>query len=207
MKLTQETKVFLGIMILTLVIVTGAVVLLSRPERTYACSELISLSAHVAGNPNAQACLVEFSDYQCPACASFAPVVSDIIQKYGDRLAIVYRHFPLDQHQYALDAALAAEAAGAQGKFWEMTEALFKQHDTLAADTGFAIARELGLDMDQFTISVEDQTLMASIQKDKTDGQRLGVSQTPTFFLNGKKLTLYSHNDLLQAVEEALAQP
>ena len=204
MKLTQESKVFLGIIVLTITIIGGAAFLFSRPEKTYTCSELIAGTSHIAGNPDAKACLVEFSDYQCPACASFAPVVSDIIRTYGDRLAVVYRHFPLDQHEYAISSALAAEAAGAQGKFWEMSETLFAQQTNLTADTGSSLARELGLDMQRFQASLEDPTLKASIEQDKADALRLGIRETPTFFLNGTKLTLYSKDDLLRAVEEAL---
>lgn len=105
-----------------------------RPAPIYARSDLIRQDTVTRGSPDASVYLVEFSDFQCPACKAFSPVVEEILKKYGDRILFAYRHFPLPQHAYAVDAALAFEAAHEQGKGWEMSDYLFLNQASLTKE-------------------------------------------------------------------------
>ena len=129
MKLTGETKLFLGILIGTAVIIGAAAVLLTKQAPILSRADLVPASAHTKGNVEAKIYLVEFSDYQCPACLAAKPVVDAIIKQYQDQLLFSYRNFPLDQHPFGQKAAQAAEAAGAQGKYWEMYDLLFANQE------------------------------------------------------------------------------
>lgn len=147
------------------------------------------------GNKNAKTTLVEYSDYECPACALFYPVVKQIVDQNPDKLVFVYRNFPLPQHQNALSAAYAAEAAGKQGKFWEMHDLLFtnqntwaSQSSTTARDTFIGYATQLGLNIDQFQKDMDSQAVKDKVETDYQSGVKSGVGATPTFYLNGSKM-------------------
>lgn len=148
----------------------------------------------VLGNPNATVTLIEYSDLQCPACGLYHPVVQRVMSEFGDRIQFVYRHFPLRQiHPYAEAASRAAEAAGAQGKFWEMQDMLFdrQQEWSNSADvtTDFVgYAELLGLDAEVFRRDLENRDLWEKINRDYSSGVRAGVGGTPTFYLNGTKI-------------------
>lgn len=159
--------------------------------------------------------VVEFADYQCPACGFESPVLKKIAEDYNGQVNVVFRNFPLPQHDNALLAALAAEAAGEQGKFWEMNHKIYENQknwitpeggvstakDTspianVAPVTGTATAyqlfmgyaQELGLNMDQFKQAVDSQKYLSKIQKDQKDGEAANINSTPTIFINGKKV-------------------
>lgn len=138
--------------------------------------------------------LTEFGDFQCPACGSYYPVIEDVRQKYGDQLTFQFRHFPLVQiHQNAMVAHRAAEAAGKQGKFWEMYNVLYRQQQAWTSSTAAAtlmdgFASQLALNMDQFKKDFASEATNNTINADIKAGQALGANSTPTFVLNGKKL-------------------
>ncbi|OGG04340.1 hypothetical protein A2Z33_03460 [Candidatus Gottesmanbacteria bacterium RBG_16_52_11] len=158
----------------------------------------------VTGSASASAYLVEFSDYQCPACKAWEPTVTEIISAYGDRMQFAYRHFPLDQHQVADTAARAAEAAGLQGKFWEMHSLLFGNQERMS-DTIFAeLAAQLSLDNDRFQNDMNSAAVREKIGRDRGDGIKFGVDSTPSFYLNGRKLELKEFDDLKKAVSQAV---
>lgn len=146
------------------------------------------------GNENAKVILIEYSDFQCPACASYYPLVKALHGELGDSLLIVYRHFPLSQiHMNAEGAARAAEAAGKQGKFWEMHDLLFERqkewsNDRNAAGTFAAYATALGLNTDRFINDFNSREIKEKVVADYESGFRAGIAGTPTFFLNGKKI-------------------
>ena len=125
MKLTGESKFLLSVLLGTVTIIGAAVFFLSQPAKSLTREELIPTNIPTHGVATASAYLVEFSDFQCPACAAFAPTVEKLITENQDRLLFAYRHFPLPQHTAAIPAARAAVAAGNQGKFWEMHTPLF----------------------------------------------------------------------------------
>jgi protein-disulfide isomerase len=204
MHLTSETKIFLGIIITTIVIVVVGVFLTSQPTKTYSREEMISSSTYTEGTPSAKLFLVEFSDYECPACKAFQPAVSAIVKKYKDKLVFGYRHFPLDQHPWAEKSALVAEAAGVQGKFWEMHDLLFENQEKMSDSLFPELEKQLKLDDVKFQQSLADQKLKDKIAADKAFGIKVGIDATPTFFLQGKKLTLSSPADLTTEVDAAV---
>ncbi len=156
------------------------------------------------GNKNASVYLVEFSDYQCPACKAFEETVEKIITSSNNKLLFVYRHFPLDQHPMALRSAITSEAAGRQGKFWEMHNLLFKNQDKLSEKEFRDLANELKLDMTKFEADLKDQKLTEKVNFDRADGLKLGINATPTFYLNGMRLTLNTPEDLSKEIEKVL---
>lgn len=149
---------------------------------------------HVTGKLDSAVTLVEYTDFQCPACATYAPVVEKLIAEYADRVRFVYRHFPIySKHPNAEIAARASEAAGKQGKFFEYAEVLFaKQNDwsELAdpKETFKTYAKDLGLNVDDFEKYMNSNESRNSVTKDAQGGTRAGISGTPSFFLNGKSI-------------------
>lgn len=207
MKLTGESKVLLGILAATVVIIGGAVFLFSKPAtppKPVAREELIAADSFSIGNASASAWLVEFSDFQCPACRAFAPVVDELVTKYSEKLLFTYRHYPLSKHQFAKPAAMAAEAAGQQGKFWEMSKLLFENQDRFPTNPWEGLADELKLDRTKFDAAVNSETIKAKINRDETTAIRLGLPGTPSFFLNGVRLTVAGPAELKRTVEAAI---
>lgn len=207
MKLTGESKVLLGILLATAAIIGTAVFFFSKPTpppKPIAREELVAADSFTIGNASASAYLVEFSDFQCPACRAFMPVVDELITKYSDKLLFVYRHYPLSQHTFAKPAAMAAEAAGQQGKFWEMAKLLFENQDRLSGDLWGSLADELKLNRKDFDQAINDDTLKAKIDRDEIAATQLKLPGTPSFFLNGVRLEVASPLDLKTAVEKAV---
>jgi protein-disulfide isomerase len=132
--------------------------------------------------------LVEYGDFECPHCGMAYPIVQSIQRKLGDRLRVVYRHFPLKEaHPHAQHAAEAAEAAAAQGAFWEMHDALFERQHALEDEDLARYARELGLDAARVARELEAGTHARAVRDDFRSGVRSGVNGTPTFFVNGER--------------------
>lgn len=150
-------------------------------------SRLPEKSDHHLGPLNASVVIVEYADFECPYCAD-AMYLVDEIMKTQDDICFIFRHFPLSEiHHQAGYAAVAAEVAGQQNKFWEMHHALFENQSDLSAETIFEIARNLSLDLREFTINLEDKKFLEKVQKDYESGLRSCVEGTPTFYLNGVK--------------------
>jgi protein-disulfide isomerase len=205
--MTSESKFFLSIIVGSVIILGIAAFALSRPTPTVTIPKetLIPPNAHVTGNSSASAYLVEFSDFQCPACGAFEPTVESLIAKYTDRMVFSYRHFPLPQHKEGQPAAMVAEAASQQGKFWEMHKLLFANQAALSETLYTDLAQQLNLNLVTFEKDRKDSSLSAIITKDTNDGEALGINATPTFYLNGVKLTLSGPDDLKAAVDNALS--
>lgn len=205
--LTSESKFFLSIFLGSALLLVGAAFVLSRPTPKVVIPKetLIPNNAHTIGSSSASAYLVEFSDFECPACGTFEPTVKSLTTKYADRLLFSYRHFPLPQHIEGQPAAMAAEAAGQQGKFWEMHTLLFKNQKSLSSTIYTDLAKELNLDLKAFEKDRKDSSLSAIISADTDSGTSIGVNATPTFFLNGVKLELADPSELVRAVENALS--
>lgn len=143
------------------------------------------------GNRDADVVLIEYSDFECPACRNYFPITKEILEEFGEEVLFVYRHFPISSiHANAETAARVAEAAGRQGYFWEMHDMIFDQqpewrgeHD--AKDRFFDFAEELGMDMIQFEEDYNSPEVRQKVSADYSSGLRAGVRGTPTFFLNG----------------------
>ncbi len=157
------------------------------PEAEFADIKLTA-SDHVRGSKDAPVIIVEYSDFQCPFCSRAVPTVDQVIKTYGDKVAIVYRHFPLSFHENARPAAIASECAGEQNKFWEFHDKLFANQESLGEQFYINTATELKLNVDKFTTCIKTEKFAQKVDGDFAQGQTDGVSGTPTFFINGKKL-------------------
>ena len=141
---------------------------------------------HRQGPDTAAVTLVQYGDYECPYTRQATWVVQAIQQQLGDQLRFIYRNFPLTEiHPHALHAALAAEGAAAQGKFWEMHDYIFHHQHTLADADLEHFAEAVGLDLQQYRRDMREQRALAHIEEDVEGGERSGVQGTPTFFING----------------------
>lgn len=147
-----------------------------------------SAQDHSSGPENAPVTLVEYVDLQCPDCLNAKPIVDDICAQMDGELRFVWRHFPMvTSHPMAQLASEAAEAAGEQGKFWEMVDLLFENQRGLDEDTLRRLARLLNLDVPRFQKALEEHKFEERVRSDFSDGVRSGVNGTPTFFINGQR--------------------
>jgi len=140
------------------------------------------------GGKDAPVTIVEFSDFQCPFCRAAEASVKTIKEKYGDKIRLVYLDFPLGMHAHAMDAARAGRCAGEQGKFWEFHDAMFANQSKLAPVDLKAQAKQLGLDTKAFDTCFDANKYDVPIRKDMSQGTSLGVTATPTFFINGREV-------------------
>lgn len=148
----------------------------------------VSERDHVAGPDDASVTLVEYGDFECPYCGMAYPVVKSAQRALGDDLRFVFRNFPLaEAHPHARVAAQAAEAAGAQGKFWEMHDTLFEHQDALEPEDLVGYAKALGIDTERFASELETEGYEKRVREDFRSGVRSGVNGTPTFFVNGSR--------------------
>ena len=181
------------IIVTILVIVGGVWWLVQSNNGPTQDPSIIRASDHVFGTGK-KITLIEYGDFQCPACASYASVIKQLKQEFASDATFVYRHYPLTQiHKNALSSALTSEAAGAQGKFWEMHDTLYesqKDWSELAdpKEQFVAYAKKLGLNEQQFRSDMNRSDLKNAIDDDRTLGNRVGVPGTPTFVLNGERI-------------------
>jgi protein-disulfide isomerase len=159
---------------------------------------------HMRGGKNAEITLVEYGDYECPDCARAYRDIQKIESEMGDDLRFVFRHFPYSRlHPHAELAAQAAEAAGAQGKFWEMHDALFANQDQLEPDDLIARADKLQLDVDVFREELNDEKYLDRVRADFRTGVQNGVFSTPGIFINGIRHNgKADYDSVRQAIEE-----
>jgi protein-disulfide isomerase len=156
------------------------------------------------GSATAPVTIIEFTDYQCPSCAKSQPVIEEVAKEYGDKVRLVARDFPLEQHTYAAKAAEAAEAAREQGKYWEYVALLFKNQNALEVAKLKEYATQVGLDRTKFDQALDSGKFADKIQRDLREGDKLGVNSTPTVFINGKRIRDKSPEGLKAAIEAAL---
>jgi protein-disulfide isomerase len=177
-------------------------VLLDTPRLTVPVSE----RDHVRGPATAAVTLLEYGDYQCPYCGAAHPAVQQLERLLADELRFAYRHFPLSQiHEHAYQAAEAAEAAGAQGRFWELHDLLFANQDRLSTRDLLGYAQALGLDLARFTADLENHVHAPRLREDFISGIRSGVNGTPTFFINGVRHNGgYDLESMLEAIRAAV---
>jgi protein-disulfide isomerase len=159
------------------------------------------------GDVNSPVTVVEFTDFQCSACGGMYPIAEEVLKSYGPRVHFVMRNFPLTTvHPNAYNAAQAAEAAKAQGKFWEYIDVLFKNQTTLDRDSLKKYATQVGLDRKQFDIDFDSGKYEPIVRHDLEEGEGYGIDSTPTFFINGIMLTDYSGEGLRAAIDKAFAR-
>lgn len=165
----------------------------------------VSRRDHQQGPATAPVTLVEYGDYECPYCGMAYPIVKEVQRRMRDQMRFVFRHFPLVQvHPHAVSAAEAAEAAGAQGKFWEMHDTLYEHQRALEGSHLVFYAVSLGLDRERFIRDLTSHAYLEHIREDILSGVDSGVEGTPFFFINGARYRAsYDLESLLAAVELA----
>ncbi len=166
------------------------------------------------GNKNASVILVEYSDLQCPACGFYYPMLKKLSEEFKNEILFIYKHFPLRQiHKNAQIAAQATEAAGMQGKFWEMhgmifdNQKIWSNQNTQEAKQSFILyAKSLNLNLDKFKKDIESEKVINKVNKDYLEGIKLNVNATPTFFLNGNKINNpRSYNEFVKLIEKEIS--
>lgn len=166
------------------------------------------------GNPAAPVTIIEYSDFQCPACGAFYPMIKKLLEEKADAVRFVYRHYPLVQlHPNGLASARAAEAAGSQGKFFEFHDQLFEHQSEWSVEkdpTGKfeEYAKTVGLDVDRFNTDRASDAIDNAVNDDRQSGDSIGVNSTPTFIVNGQRLQTnpQSYDAFTQIVDDAMAK-
>lgn len=215
--MSKEAKILIGIAGLVLI---GGVLLAifanpqpKDPGAPVDTNSLIRENNHMTGSKDAKVNIVEFADYQCPACATANPILKRIVDEYKDNpnVNLVFKNFPLDSiHPNARIAAEAAEAAGEQGKYWEMNALLYANQMQWSENSSplelfVNYAQQIGVEnIEQFRDSVQIRKYNEVISADLSDGQSLGVNSTPTIFINGQKMDSYQYDILKAKIEELL---
>lgn len=161
---------------------------------------------HRIGYMDASVILVEYGDYECPYCRVAAPVVERLVEEFKNDICYIFRHFPMRNiHPHAELAALAAEAAGVQDKFWDMHRLLFQNGDGLSSQNIGLLAQNINLDMDRFLEDFQRPAILDKVHQDFKGGIRSGVNGTPTFYLNGYRYDNSSaYEELKEAIEELI---
>jgi protein-disulfide isomerase len=220
----QNNKSFLIIGLITLAIFVGGIFLFGRGGSSNSSTNVVNSSLLVPANAiqtsgivngtylpasaSATLTLVEFGDYECPACGIYSPLVKELLTNFAGNVNYVFRNFPLTQHKNANISSYAVEAAGLQGKYWEMHEKMYATQadwSNLSDPTSIFIgfAKDMGLDVNRFTNDLGSSIVKNKVQNDLNDGNTIGITQTPTFYLNGKKLVLNGTADQLKSLVEA----
>ncbi|MFL9482789.1 DsbA family protein [Chitinophagaceae bacterium LWZ2-11] len=163
----------------------------------------VNAEDQVQGSSSATIELVEYGDYQCPHCGAAYPIIKRIQKKMGHKLKFVFRNFPLQEiHPQALGAALAAEAAGAQNKFWQMHDIIFENQQNLQREDLIQYAETIGLDVPTFKSDIKEQAFLEKVETDFESGIRSGVNGTPSFFIDGDKYNgSWDEKSLLEYLE------
>lgn len=223
----SKNKVFIIVVVVTIVLILGGVFLMTRGNSGSSVSTnkvnaslLIPQNAietsgiangnYLAATNSATLTLVEFGDYECPACGEYNPIVKQVLTNYSGKINYVFRNYPLAQHANAQISSDAVEAAGLQGKYWQMHDRAYEtQNDwsNLSDPTNVFIgyANDLGLDIAKFSADLSSPTVKDKVQNDLNDGNTIGINETPTFYLNGKKLTLTgSYDQFKSLIDSAL---
>lgn len=220
----KEAKILAAIFVITIGAVFGGAFLLSKTtppadtqlttldnQPTADAKLLVRDNSHKKGAENPKVTIVEFADFQCPACASAHPIIARLLTDFPNDVQLIYRHFPLRSiHKNAFMAALASEAAGSQGKYWEMYDKLYEtqsEWSDLGSPKDFFVnlAKGLSLDTDKFKKSLEASEFAARVSEDEKDAISLGVNSTPTFYINGvKQKGFLEYNAFKALIEDAI---
>jgi protein-disulfide isomerase len=212
--MSTEVKILAVMGTLSAAVIGGVFVLTGASTQNSIPKEdlLVRDNSNTIEQSGAKITLVEFGDYQCPACAAAHPIVKQILSNYEGRITFVFRHFPLSSHKNARDAARAAEAAGSQGKYWEMHYKLYGNQEEWAnsnnpIDIFAKYAGGLNLDVELFKKEAQSSKFDEKINGDQSDGIELQVNSTPTFFFNGEKLQgVPEYNSLKERIDKVLSE-
>jgi protein-disulfide isomerase len=206
----KRNIVFIGVITATIVLVVGGTFLFTKggtgtTEKKIDTSRLVSQNStrtsgyangtYLPASPSATVTLVEFGDYECPACSVYSPMIKQLLTEFSGKITYVFRNYPLPQHKNAPLSSYTVEAAGLQGKYWQMHEKLFATQSEWSKlsdpkDTFMAYARELGVDITKFNTDLESTYIKDLVQNDVADGNAIALTETPTFYLNDLKITV-----------------
>jgi len=163
--------------------------------------------APIRGSESAKVTIVEWADFQCPFCVRVNPTIDQIAKEYGDKVRFAFKHLPLSMHKKARAAHQAAEAAHRQGKFWEMHDLIFASPKDLSPETYLRYANEIGLDIDRYNSDFASTPVRKVIDDDLAMASKLGVSGTPSFFINGRFLSgAQPYGSFARVIDEELAK-
>jgi protein-disulfide isomerase len=188
----MKNYIWMGSVVVVLVALMFFVVRNTKPSVVFEPGVINSYD-NVEGNRDSKVVVTEYSDFECPACRAYYLVMRQMMAQFGDKVAFVYRHFPLPQHANAELAAYAAQAAGKQGKFWEMHNLLFEKQDewSKAADVGpifESYANLIGVSVEQFKIDWQSKEIKDLVKAEKDSAIKLNLPGTPSFFINGQQI-------------------
>lgn len=215
MTLTSDAKFIIGILIATALVIGGGAYITSKksssPEVKIVPEQLkqylVRDDSPVLGPANAQVTVVEFGDFQCPACGVLHPILKEVKKQYTDKnVRFAFRQFPLSQHEHALNAAQASLAANNQGKFWEYHDILFEHQTNLTDEDLLAYAKNLGINPETLIADSKNTAIADTVKRDVADGDALSVRSTPTLFINNIQYTgKYSLADISAVIDSQLA--
>jgi len=217
-KQSKKSFLVLGIITVVLVAAIAAGIFLFQARRTKPSLQVASTTKpgaqppHIRGDGKAPVTLEEFGDFECLPCFILWPTLMNLEHDYGQRLAVIFRHNPMPQHHLALDAARASEAAGLQGKFWEMHDALYLQRRAWVRSVDarvqfIELARQLGLDVERFQKEMDGGEVAQRVAADRERAAALALDRTPAVFINGRRAELQSdvekglHDDVEAALQ------
>lgn len=175
------------------------------PNLIVVSETMITPHTYTLGPEDAPVTLVEFSDFECPACKAAQPTVRFLEKTYQGQIKVAYRHFPLPQHQFSKSSAIAAQAAGIQGKFWEYADMLFQNQPALDKASLISYASQLGLDVTKFTTALDSAQLANDVEADYLYATKLNLQGTPAFFVNGKQVISNLEAEVQKALKEKSA--
>lgn len=225
----KDKGLIIGI-VATIILIAGGVFLMTRNNTTSQTSEnVVSSEILVPANSNvtggifdeeylpatfsAKVTLVEFGDYECPACIDYHPMVKQLLSDFSGKFNYVFRNYPLDYHKNALAASYAVESAGLQGKYWQMHDRVYESTTQWVSSTDaksifITFAEELGLDVEKFKTDIDSSTVKDKVQGDTNDGNLIKLNATPTFYLNGAKIERLSgsYEDLRNLINTELGK-
>lgn len=185
----KNTKVIIGIVIFLIAILLLVMYLSSPKSDNHINNDKINVSVgflEPLGSGNIE--IVEFSDFQCPFCKKAEPTIKKIVSEYGEEVVFYYRNFPLESHENSFEAALAGYCANEQDKFWQYHDLLFESQDKLDKDSLKNYASELELNIESFNLCLDEEKYKNEVERDINDAEKAGVTGTPTFFINGRKV-------------------
>lgn len=204
------SKTFWAI-IAAIIIVFAGIIIFNRDEANEPSSDA-QPSNHTKGEGTTGVTFVEYADFECPYCAQFYSIVNQVVEEYQDRITFQFRHLPLPTHQHSRAAARAAEAAGKQGKFWEMHDLIFQNHAEWSGSNDATrnfeqYAEQLGLDIEKYKQDFASAEVNATINADIAAFEATGEQKsTPAFFLDGERIQATSAEEFSQLIDEAIAK-
>ncbi|MCJ7805747.1 DsbA family protein [Patescibacteria group bacterium] len=218
--MSKETKTLLAIGAATLIILFGGIFLMSRSNKSSSNTSQVPANSQLlvrsdsyktaTDSASAKVTVVEFGDFECPACQEAHPVTKQMLKDYDGKVNFVFRNFPLPQHTKAQISSEAAEAAGAQDKYWEMYDKIYEnpgewENSESPLDVFSGYAKDIGLDVTKFENDVKANKFSNKIQQDMADGIALGINSTPTFYINGQQMVgVPDYSQLKQVIDKAL---